>query len=100
MLSINKIKISLKKFIKKLLPPAIINLLATRHNGSQNYKILKNHDLAALKKKYQNTWQEKSLPNKQLKLVKKQLPEFANVAPMKALIALLKKIETKNKSLL
>jgi len=99
MLSKNKINISLKKFIKKLLPQSIINFIANRRN-SQNYRILKNPNLAKLKIRYQQTWQNTSLPNRQLKLVIKQLPNFANIAPMKALIDLLKKIETKNKNLL
>jgi len=92
--------LALKNFVKKILPNSVIALIAARHKSSQNYKILKNPDLAKLKIKYQQTWRDASLPGKQLKLVKKQLPNFANIAPMKSLILLLKKIETKNKTLL
>lgn len=90
----------LKSLIKKVLPKTLIDLIAKQSKVSTDYKILNNPDLDKLKNKYQNAWQNNSLPTKQLKIVKKKLPDFTNVAPIKSLIELLKKIETENKTIL
>ena len=63
----------LKQFIKMIVPQLIINFIIGR-KSSQNYKIIKNPDLTKLKNKYQTTWQDTSLPSKQLKLVKNNYP--------------------------
>ena len=85
---------SIIRWVKKLIPPL------NSYKVSKNYKILNNPDLNELKNKYNNAWKSQSIPKEQIELTKKQLPDFHNVAPMKAAVDLLKKIKLDEKKLL
>jgi len=99
--------LKIKNLIKKILPKNLlkwikkyISFFHTQDTISKNYQILKNPNLIKLRAKYNDAWKDSSIPQKQLKLSKKEMPNFINVVPMRALINLLKKFDTNGKNLL
>lgn len=96
----------LKKIIKKITPKFIISwvkkIIPSFNSGkiSRDYKVLNNPNLNELKNKYNNAWKSQSIPKEQIELTKEQLPNFYNIAPMKAAVDILKKIEPDEKKLL
>jgi len=99
--------ITIKKIIKKIIPRSlqkiirkILNIFNNKNKVSDNYKIIKNPDLNELREKYNNAWKNNSLPYKQLKLTEKELIDFNQIAPMKVIVDLIKKIKLKEPSIL
>lgn len=95
---------TIKKIAKKILPrplqTIIQQILKLSATNVSSHKIIKNPDLNSLRKKYNNIWKDNSIPYKQVELVRKQLVDFTKVAPMRAIVDLMKKIKIKNPSVL
>ena len=82
------------KFFRHLLP-------STKSANTGRHQIVHNPDLVYLKKKYNDAWKNETLPRSQAKLTQKQLiANYQDVAPMNALVDIMKKIPLNNPSLL
>ncbi|MCK4386480.1 MAG: class I SAM-dependent methyltransferase [Candidatus Pacebacteria bacterium] len=99
----------IKNILKKILPKPIIKLLKQfkycsfnnlKKSKQKHRTIIKNPNLKELKKIYNNTWKNNSIPLKQLKITEKELPNFINNTNMKFCVALIKKTNLKTPNLL
>ena len=99
----------MKKIFKKILPNSVIKLLKqfktccfnNQNKSKQKYRtIIKNPNLEELKKVYNNTWKDASIPSQQLEITKKELPYLTDNKNIKHCIELVKKTNLKTPSIL
>ncbi len=90
--------------VKKILKFFIKNIqsLIVKFFAKGNYTIVNNPDLNVLKVKYNDAWKNQIIPRKQLNklIAAQQLEDYTKIPPMKAIVDLLKKINTNNKKVL
>ena len=97
-----------KTIIKKIAPNFLIEftkkpiILLSKFKKTEIYKIIKNPNLKELKIIYNEVWKNESIPKKQESKIlhRKEVKNYKNVPPMKAMVDLLSKVETNNKNLL
>ncbi len=91
----------MKSLLKKIIPKYFRDLIRGRGVSiSSGHIIIQNPNREALKKEFENTWRNDSIPGKQMKITHSQLPNFEKVAPMKAAVELLSKINSTEQTLL
>jgi ubiquinone/menaquinone biosynthesis C-methylase UbiE len=106
-MNLNEIKHEVKKQIKKRTSKKLLNAikqllhkLKIRQVISGDYQIINNPNKTKLKEKFENIWQDESIPKQQLKITRQQIDNYQDVPAMNTLVNSIKKLDPNGKSIL
>lgn len=77
-----------------------LSYLLNKFRRNEEHVIIENPDIPSLKKHYSSVWKDKEIPNRQMKLTKKQLPNLKKIPAIADLINLVRATGTTSPTLL